>query len=107
MVEQFTNLNEYENSGALGLGLLDNLYNFKLEKFDIEFFQDFDNGNKPINEFMISLNDKNKKYVLSLGYDEKNSLENQLDYEWIYIPKNLQDQNYWHIPITHIYTSYG
>lgn len=56
---------------------------------------------------MISLNDKNKKYVLSLGYDEKNSLENQLDYEWIYIPKNLQDQNYWHIPITHIYTSYG
>ena len=49
-----------------------------------------------MNEFMISLNEvkyykiqKEKKYTLSIGYDQNNSLENNLDFEWIYVPKNL------------------
>ena len=45
------NVIDYHTDGALGLGLLDNFYNSQLKKQEIEFFSDFDDGNKPANEF--------------------------------------------------------
>jgi hypothetical protein len=44
-------MTNYAGDGALGLGLLDNFYNDEFDKKKIEFFEDFDYGNKPINEF--------------------------------------------------------
>lgn len=79
----------YSSDGALGLGLLDNFYNTKLKAKNYEFFEDFDDNNKPINEFLITLNEKEKDYKLTLGYDETTSIENDSTFKWIYVPKNL------------------
>jgi len=79
----------YSSDGALGLGLLDNFYNTQLKAKNYEFFEDFDDNNKPINEFLITLNEKEKDYKLTLGYDETTSIENDSSFEWIYVPKNL------------------
>tara|TARA_B110000503_G_C7017000_1_gene358147 strand:+ start:569 stop:865 length:297 start_codon:yes stop_codon:yes gene_type:complete len=62
----------YSSDGALGLGLLDNFYNTKLKAKNYEFFEDFDDNNKPINEFLITLNEvfyfnfRKKKIINSL-----------------------------------------
>jgi hypothetical protein len=41
------------------MGLLDNFYDSSIEKKKIEFFEEFDDSNKPVNEFSIHLNDVN------------------------------------------------
>jgi len=51
LVYTFNNITNFNVDGALGLGLLDNFYNNELQKHNIEFFEDFDDGNKPVNKF--------------------------------------------------------
>ena len=51
------NIDYYYPDGALGLGLLDNFYSDHLKKKNIEFFEDFDDGNKPANDFAIYLDE--------------------------------------------------
>lgn len=50
-VNNFNNITNFPFDGVLGLGLLDNFYGPDLEKKNIEFFEDFDFGNKPLNQF--------------------------------------------------------
>jgi hypothetical protein len=57
LVDKLNGINSLEFDGALGLGLLDNFYDSSIEKKKIEFFEDFDDQNKPVNEFSIHLND--------------------------------------------------
>lgn len=56
-IKKIKNLDYYYPDGALGLGLLDNFYSDKLKKKEIEFFEDFDDGNKPANDFAIYLDE--------------------------------------------------
>ena len=87
------NIDYYYPDGALGLGLFDNFYSDHLKKKNIEFFEDFDDGNKPANDFAIYLDDvyllnKSKKaYNLFFGFDDTESLVSEV-YNWFYVPKN-------------------